>query len=514
MSENGVVDGMLVVGDRVLAVGDADRLRTNLPPRVQMVDLKGRAVFPGFHDCHIHFLKLAVSRKQINLMGLATVDDALKVVAEAAAKVKPGAWLVGRGWDKSLWHEFPTRYMLDAVAPDVPVCLTSKCGHAIWVNSKALQVCGINRSTPVPEGGAILKDEDGEPTGILMDRASALVRQFIAQPTPDFLFEAAAELIPELWKMGITCIHAPDQIELFGIARKLRLERDLPMRVALMPPIADLRYLSSLGIHQGYGDDWVWTAQVKMFKDGALGSSTALLFEPYEHLPGYCGLDVMPLPEMTEKVGECIRAGYGVAVHAIGDRAVSETLDVIQCYAEQSRRLGLRHRIEHAQMVHPKDGPRFRGLDVIASVQPSHVVADRYMADREWGSRSNRAYPFKQLLDYGVRLAFGSDAPVDTPDPIYGLYCAINRNLPGEPEALMWHPKERIPVAEAVAAYTRNAAFAAGKESVIGDLSPGKYADFVVLSQDLFSGSPSSIASTKVSAVAIGGRFVVEPDWG
>lgn len=313
--------------------------------------------------------------------------------------------------------------------------------------------------------------------------------------------------------MGITCVHAPDESTLFGLARRLRLEYDLPIRLALMPPLSDVPILSSYGISHGYGDDWVWTAHIKMFKDGSLGSSTALLFEPYEHLPGFVGLDVTPLEELKTAIRKCVEAGYGAAVHAIGDRAVSETLDAFEANLEASRKKGIRHRMEHAQMVHPKDVTRFRDLEVIASVQPSHAVADRYMADRKWGARSVRAYPFAELLSNGARLAFGSDAPVDTPDPIYGIHCAVNRNLPGKPDERMWHPEQRLSVEQAVLAYTRNAAYACGKETVIGDLAPGKYADFVVLSQDLFKIDQQRICDTRVEAVSIGGRFVVEPTW-
>jgi predicted amidohydrolase YtcJ len=512
MSCQGTVEAMLTVGERVVAAGTEAEVRRYLPRKYHDVDLKGRTAFPGFHDAHMHFLMHALSLKRLNLIGVATIEEALRIIKDAVPKTAPGSWLIGRGWDKSLWGKFPTKEMLDAISPNIPVCLTSKCGHATWVNSKALLATGIDRNTIAPEGGAILKDEHGEPTGILQDRASQLVSQLIPATTLEEYYEAAAEFAPQLWKMGITCVHAPEELGLFGIARRLRLERDLPLRVALVPPIGDFHHIASLGIPQGYGDEWVWTAQVKIFKDGALGSSTALLFEPYEHIDT-TGLDVMPVPELRRAVGDCVRAGYGIAVHAIGDRAVSECLDVIAEYRDESRERGIRHRIEHAQMVHPKDVGRFRELDVIASVQPSHVVADRYMADREWGARSTRAYPFRQLLDHGVRLAFGSDAPVDSPDPIYGVYCAVNRLAPGEPEEMSWHPAERLTVDQAVRAYTRDAAYAAGRENVLGDLSPGKLADFVVLSQDLCEVPPLDIPSCRVEAVSIGGRFVVEPEW-
>lgn len=514
MSEDGIVRAMLVVGDKVRCIGSEDEVRKHLPWNVREIDLKGRAVFPGFHDCHHHFLMYAVGLKRVNLMGVPTVEEGLEIIRKAADAAKSrGEWIVGGGWDKSLWIEFPNRHQLDSVTNGVPTCLSSKDGHSTWVNSKALELSGVTRSTEAPAGGAILKDELGEPTGILQDTAAGLVRRHVPKPSPEFVYEAAAACIPHLWKMGITCVHAPDSIDLFGIARRLRLERDLPIRFAFMPPVSEVPYLESMGIQQGYGDDWVWTAQIKMFKDGSLGSSTAYLYEPYEGMPDYFGLEVMTDEELRMHVRASVEAGYGVAVHAIGDKAVAVTLDGIEASLKESRRRGIRHRIEHAQMIHPDDISRFRELGVVASVQPAHAVADRYMADREWADRSVRAYPFGQLVSAGAMLAFGSDAPVDTPDPLYGIHCAVNRNLPGEPEEKEWHPAEKTTVETAVTAYTRNAAFAACKENVIGDLTPGRYGDFVVLSKDIMDLPASDITSAEVQAVSIGGQFVVPPEW-
>jgi len=505
---------MLVVGDKVRCVGSEDEVRKYLPWNVKHIDLKGRAVFPGFHDCHNHFLMYAVSLKQVNLMGVPTLEEGLKLIKKAADEARThGEWIVGSGWDKSLWIHFPNRHQLDSVTGDIPTFLSSKDGHSTWVNSKALEIAGITRSSEAPPGGAILKDEAGEPTGILQDEASELVGRCVPKPSQEFLYEALEACIPHVWKMGITCVHAPDAIELFGMMRNLRLQKDLPLRLAMMPAISELTRLACMGIAQGYGDDWAWMAQVKMFKDGSLGSSTAYLYEPYEGMPDYFGLEVMTDEEIKSQVRACVEAGYGVAIHAIGDKAVAGTLDGIESSLKESRRKGIRHRIEHAQMIHPRDIPRFKELGVIASVQPAHAVADRYMADREWGERSVRAYPFGQLVTAGAMMAFGSDAPVDTPDPIYGIHCAVNRNLPGEPDSKSWHPSEKTTVETAVTAYTRNAAFAAGKENVIGDLAPGKYADFVILSRDIMDLPVSNISSVEVQAVSIGGQFVVHPEW-
>ncbi len=511
MSHAGAVEAMLVLGDRVAMVGTKDQVEPYLPPNTEKIDLKGRAVFPGFHDCHIHLAMYSVARKRINLMGVGTIEEALEIIKDAASRAKPGEWIVGRGWDKSLWARFPTKEQLDSVAPDNPVILSSKCGHSTWVNSAALKIAGVDKDTEAPPGGAILKDENGELSGILQDTASRLVWAHVPQDTPEFIFDAVADCIPHLWGMGLTCVHAPDPSTTFGMVRRLRLEKDLPLRVAFMPPIADMPLVESFGLRQGYGDDWVWTAQVKMFKDGSLGASTALMFEPYDHRPDTAGLEVLTNEELEAHVRRCIAAGYGVGVHAIGDKAVALTLDVLEACRAESIQAGVRHRIEHAQYIRPEDVQRFNQLQVIASIQPPHITADRYMSDRELGSRSEIAFPLVSLLEADVVLAFGSDAPVDTPDPIYGIHCAVNRKLQGDAEA--WYPAQRISVYDAVKGYTKDAAYAAGKEDVIGDLSQGKLADFVILSEDLFAIDPEDIASVKVEAVCIGGSFVVQPEW-
>jgi len=511
MAREGVVEAMLVVGEKVQAVGEENEVRPVTPHNVEEVNLKGRAVFPGFHDAHIHFLQYALGLKRVNLHGVPTLEEGLKLIEAAVKKAKPGSWVVGAGWDKSLWRRFPTRHELDAVSGDIPVVLRSKDGHSIWVNGKALEIARVTRDTPTPEGGAILRDADGEPIGILQDAAEELVWRFVPRETEEERLQACAQAIPNLWKMGITCVHAPDEVELFEIARRIRDKCDVPFRFALMPPISALSVLSAFEIGQGYGDDWVWTAQIKMFKDGSLGSSTALLFEPYEHIPGYCGVEVTSDEELMENVRKCIEAGYGAAVHAIGDKAVARTLDILEAHLSQSRLRGIRHRIEHTQMVRPQDVPRFSKMGVIASVQPAHVVADRYMAEREWGARSRMAYPFGQLKKSGTLLVFGSDAPVEIPDPIFGLYCAVNRSLPGEGADKEWHPDEKLSVEDSIAAYTHNAAYAVGRENVLGELVPGKYADFVILSQDPTKVHPYDIARIEVEALAIAGRFVIEP---
>ena len=273
--------------------------------------LKGERCFQGF-DCHHHFLMHAVGLKQVVLLGVPTVAEGLKMIKKAAEAARSdGEWILGTGWDKSLWIDFPNRQQLDSVTNGIPACLVSKDGHSTWVNSKALELSGIGRTTESPAGGAILRDASGEPTGILQDTAAHLVRRCVPKASSEFIYEAAAACIPQRWKMGITCVHAFDKIELFGMVRHLRLERDLPLRVVHVPPVAVLPSLESMGIVQGYGDDWVWTGQIKMLKDGSLGSSTAYLYEPYEGKPDCFGLEVLTDEEIRMSIQASVEAGYG-----------------------------------------------------------------------------------------------------------------------------------------------------------------------------------------------------------
>ncbi len=513
MSRHGTVEAMYVEDGEVKFIGNSDHLVRQLPSKTKKIDLQGRSVLPGFHDSHIHLLGYALGLNRINLFGIPTKEEGLSIIAETLKEQTSGKWIVGAGWDKSLWGEFPTRQDLDSVTEGSPVCLSSKDVHSIWVNSKALEICGIDKHTGTPDGGAILKDSSGEPLGILQDTAQDLVLRNIPDTTDEEAYNAISKAIPRLWSMGITCVHAPEGLKVFRIAQRIRRESNLPFRIAFMPPAASLDALHAFDIQQGYGDNWVWTAQIKTFKDGSLGSSTALLYEPYEHLPDFCGLECITDDELHKLVARSVEAGYGVAIHAIGDKAVSRSLDAVEANIEQSRQKQVRHRIEHAQMVHPNDIKRFSQLGVIASIQPGHVVADRYMVEKEWGERSVTAYPFGQLLQAKTRFALGSDAPVEVPDVIYGMHCAANRCLPGESDEFQWHPMENLPIETVLRGYTKDAAYAVGKEDVLGALAPGMCADFVIVSQDLMSIPTNQIGYTEVEAVCVNGQWVIKPTW-
>jgi hypothetical protein len=499
-----------VLRDRIIAVGEDRAMLDLLAPGGRAVDLAGQTVVPGFVDAHLHLLSVGLALKRIDLSGATTLAEALARVAERAACVPAGNWLVGQGWDHALWGGLPTRSDLDRVAPRHPVCLHHKCGHASWVNSDALEQAGITSATPDPPGGAIERDPaTGEPTGILKEDAAAPVRRLLSEPTAAEADEAVRAAVRRAHRAGLVGVHSMESKAGFHALQRLRAAGDLRLRVLTTVPERALDGAEAAGIASGFGNEWLRLGGVKIFADGALGSHTAYLLDPYEYEPGYVGISTATPEHLCEVVGRAAQAGLAAFIHAIGDRANREALDAI----ESSRRAGfgstLRHRIEHAQLLHPADVPRFAELGVAASMQPIHATQDFRLVDEHWGARGAAAYAFRSLLDSGVVVAFGSDCPVEDLSPLVGIHAAVTRRrADGSPGPEGWYPEQRLTVAEAMRAYTMGAAWASGEEAERGSLSPGKLADLVVLSQDLFAIDPMAILETAVHATVVGGVCV------
>jgi predicted amidohydrolase YtcJ len=410
----------------------------------------------------------------------------------------------------------PHRTQLDDAAPNNPVVLFSKDRHSIWVNSLALAMAGIDKDTPDPDGGVIERDPNThEPTGILRENAQALINRVI--PAPDFGMckEAIAHVIPYLHQLGITGIHDCGDEVSFGVAdnQELLTEDNLDLRICEMIPLHNLDAAIKLGIRTGFGNARLRIGPLKVFVDGALGSGTAALLEPYLDNPDNLGVCAITEEELTDIIIRASKSGISVAAHAIGDRAVRMALDALEkskAHRKPNDTEPLRNRIEHAQLVSPVDIERFASLDVIASIQPIHATSDRYMADKAWGARSSIGYPMRSLAENGVRLAFGSDAPVEEPDPIQGIFAAVTRKRYDELSQPGWHTEQCLTVEEAVRGYTVGAAYASGEEHIKGSITPGKLADFVILSKDIFTVNPLEIADTKVLGTVVGGKVVFD----
>ncbi|MDR7421084.1 MAG: amidohydrolase family protein [Armatimonadota bacterium] len=506
-------DALVVVGGRVVAVGDADEV-TEAFPRVRRVDLLGLPVFPGFIDAHIHVVGYGLGLLQVELREARSLAGALRLIAAAERRGGPGEWLQGRGWDKNGWPEdrFPTRYDLDAVTGDRPAVCTSKDGHLLWVNTAALRAAGITRDTPDPPGGAISRDAAGEPDGLLKEDATLLVRRVIPAPSPETLEQAAVAAQADAHRLGLTGAHAfvgpgaegPDQ---FGVLHRLRARGALTLRIVACVPDRLLDAAAASGLRTGLGDEVLRVGPLKIFADGTLGSQTASMLAPFDGQPGNVGIMVRTPGEIDDLVRRGLAAGLWSAVHAIGDRANRNVLDVFARHREASHRAGARHRIEHVQVLHPDDLPRLAALGVTASMQPIHATADRDAAERYWGARCRYAYAWRSLAASGAVLAFGSDAPVETPDPWRGLYAAVTRRREGDPRP-SWYPNECLSLHDAIRAYTAGPAYAAGTEVWQGALAPGMVADFVVLDRDPYDGGPEDLLRVSVLATVVGGRVV------
>ncbi len=497
--------------DRFVALGSDDAMRSLLMGDGYAVNLGGRTVTPGFIDAHIHFLSYGLSLREIDLVNTSTLAAAQERVRARSAETPPGQWLIGRGWDQSVWGDgaFPHKADLDAVTTLHPVFLRRKCGHVGWANSAALALAGITAQTPDPDGGEIERDDRGEPTGILKENALGLMFKLLAEPTPEEAMDAVRVAMQNVHRMGIVGVHNLEGAAALRAMQQLRHTGELKLRVMAQIPEADLDAAIQLGLQSGLGDEFLRIGAVKVFSDGALGARTAWMIEPYEGEAGNYGIAVADAEHMKAVVDKAIRAGFAVFTHAIGDMANRVVLDAIESSRRAGNGLNLRHRIEHAQVLHPDDLDRFAALGVIPSMQPIHCTQDMLVADKHWGARSRYAYAWRTLWDSGATLAFGSDAPVETPDVLQGIHAAVTRvRADGTPGGNGWIPEERIAVHEAVRAYTAGAAYAGGEENLKGTITPGKLADLVVLSQDIFSINPMAILETDVVATVFGGRFV------
>jgi len=500
-----------IEGNRILAVGSNEEVRGQIKGEGwERLDLEGRAVVPGFIDCHVHFLGFALGLKRLDFKNAGSLEGALELVRQSAQKSKPGEWITGFGWDHHLWQMgFPCKEDLDRVAPENPVALRRKDGHLIWVNSLALARAGIDKGTPDPSGGEIERDEQG-PTGILKERALELVEEILPQPSPQTRQGALREAIGKAQRFGLTGIHDCEGSEALADFQSLLVRGELGVRVYMMIPQKSLEKVIDLGLKTVFGNDFLRLGHLKVFVDGSLGSQTAHMLEPFYGQPGNFGIPVLSRDELQNIVGLADEAEIACAVHAIGDAANRKALDVFAQLRARGGREGLRHRIEHAQLLHPDDIPRFKELGIIASMQPIHATSDMVMATRYWGERARYSYAWRSLLDSGARLAFGSDCPVESLDPLLGIHAAVTRQrASGEPEG-GWYPQERLSVAEAVHAYTLGAAYASGEERAKGSIAPGKLADLVVLSRDIFEIPPEEILEAEVVYTIFDGHFVYE----
>jgi predicted amidohydrolase YtcJ len=486
-----VARALAIAGDEVAGgVGVHERALAS-PERV---DLGGRCVVPGFNDAHVHFPTWAVARSEVRLEDVRSLDEALARVRAALGGVRPGGWLRGRGWRGADLGVEPTRTELDAVTGDVPAALLARDSHSLWLNSAALARANGDLETP---GGVVERDAAGEPTGVLREEAAWRFRDEHVEIADEEYVAAMREGLRVAAARGVTAVH--DKDGWLGAQRffqRLNAEGALTLRVWQSLPGGLLPELEALGLRSRVGDEWFRLGYLKMFMDGTLGSQTARLLDG-------SGVEITSRDELAETVRRGARAGWPVAVHAIGDRANRDALDAFEATRAEWAPRGLRPRIEHAQLLDPSDVPRFAALGVAASVQFSHATADRDLAERFWPGLDG-AYAFRSLIDSGAVVANGSDAPIEELDPLAGIRAGVLRTIDDRPA---WHPEQAVTVAEALVATCVTPAWLAGDERRRGKLLPGYLADLVVLDRDPLD----DVEGVQVVATMAGGRWVHNP---
>jgi hypothetical protein len=508
-----------VVGERIAAVGAGPDLQPWIGPGTRVLDLRGRLALPGFTDAHVHFIEGGATLLGVQLHEAASPAEFTARIAAKARELPAGAWILGGNWDHQAFPgaELPRRDWIDAATPDHPVCVSRMDGHMVLCNSLALRLAGLDRDSPTPAGGAMVRDPaTGELTGVLKDAARGPVFAAIPEPDPALLRVQAQAALAAAAAKGVTTVHDVSGERGFAVYQDLLREGALTARITLYFPIARVEEVLKVGLASGFGSTRLRFAGLKGFTDGSLGSGTALFFQPYSDEPDNAGLfhqQMVPEGVMAERIRAADRHGLNVAVHAIGDRAIAALLDIYEGLAGQACPHGRRLRMEHVQHVRPGDFQRMARLGMVASVQPYHAIDDGRWAERRIGpERARFAFPYRSLLDAGVPLAFGSDWPVAPMDPVLAIAAAVTRRTLDGRHPDGWIPAQKVPLEAAVRAATLGGAYAECAEAEKGSIAPGKLADFVVLDRDLFRIRAEEIQEARVAMTLCGGKVVYQRD--
>lgn len=512
------VQALAVHEGRILAAGSDAEIRKLAGPKTKVVDLGGHFVLPGLNDAHVHLANAGFEKLNVDLVGAKSLEEMQARIAERARSTPAGEWLIGRGWDHTLWpdQKLPTRQELDAVTGDHPAIFTRVDGHISVANTLALKWAGITRDTPDTPGGKIDHDASGEPTGILRETVKDDLIARLPKPSAAQRKRAMELALADAAQHGLTSVQDNSNWDDFLALEELEREGKLPIRVSEWLRFdLPLEELQARRAHHSASDPMLHTGMLKGFMDGSLGSRTAALLAPYSDDPGNSGLPRYQEDKLVQMTVERARAGFQIGFHAIGDRAAQMALDAFAAAEDDARKRGdkdpthFRFRIEHDQVITPAQFAEYKRLGVIASVQPNHLLTDMHWAmERIGAERAKTSYPWKEFLDNGVALAFGTDYPVEPVTPFRGLYAAVTRM--DEAGAHSWYPDEKLTIEQAIAAYTSGSAVAQFAEKEKGVLAPGYLADFVVLDRDLTKVPPAEILKTKVLRTVVGGKTVYE----
>jgi predicted amidohydrolase YtcJ len=507
------VEAIAVHDGRISQMGTSAKVRSIADKSTRVVDLHNAPVVPGFIDNHLHFVSGGLALDRVDLRDASTPAEFSSRIAQAAAKLPKGRWILDGNWDHETWGgQLPTRDWIDKDTRQTPVFVSRLDGHMALANSVVLKLAGIDEKTPDPPGGTIVRDSAGRPTGVLKDAAMTLVTKVMPPPSDEELEQGLLRAMEHAVSHGLTQVHDMGGFEDFRVLQvyqRARAKDELRLRIYSFVPIAESQQAAVFKQRNGTGDDWLRWGGVKGYVDGSLGSTTAWFHRPYKDEPNTSGLTVTDPEVLRNQISAANNAGLHVTVHAIGDRANDWLLDTYAKVQQAGPKKDWRFRIEHAQHLSPDAIRKFALLGVIASMQPPHLIDDGRWAEKRVGAdRLEGMYAFRSLIDAGAHLTFGSDWPVASLDPLTGIYAAVTRRTAGGANPNGWQPQQKITVAEALRAYTAENAWAGFQEGKVGVLKDGALADFVVLSRDLFSTPPEQIADIKVVRTVVGGRDV------
>lgn len=506
-------EAFAVMGNKIVAVGTNDEIKKLANAETKTIDAQGKVVIPGFNDAHVHFLEGGYQLSSVDLRDAKSPEEFVKRIKEFAAKLPKGRWILGGKWDHENWtpNNLPTAAMIDAVTPDNPVFIDRLDGHMALANSAAMKLAGVDKNTKDVAGGEIVRDKDGNPTGVFKDAAM----NYLGKVIPPFTFEQKLEQAQSATEyaasLGVTSVQDMSAGTDVGVYQELARQGKLKTRIYGCSPLSDYSRWEKTGVRHAFGNDWLRVGCLKGYSDGSLGSTTAWFFAPYLDAPTTSGLASDEIPKMLENVRNADRADLQVNVHAIGDKANDTILSDYEKIATENGEKDRRFRIEHAQHLRLEDIKRFGSLKVVASMQPFHLADDgRWAHKRLDAPRLKGTYAFRTILDTGGKLAFGTDWAVAPLNPLFGVHAAVTRQTLDGKNPNGWIPEQKISVEETIRAYTLGSAFAEFQENAKGSISIGKLADFVILSDDIFTMNPNNINKVKILKTIVDGKTVYE----
>jgi hypothetical protein len=508
-------EAVAVIGDRIVALGSRADIDLWRGPKTKVIDAGGKLLLPGFNDAHVHFMQGGAQLEQVQLTDASTPQEFAKRIAAQVAKTPKGAWVLGGRWDETKWPDpqLPTKELVDPVSGETPIFVERYDGHEALANSAAMKLAGVNAKTRDVPGGVVVRDASGNPTGILKDAAQELIYKAVPPMSHEQRVRIARRAAAHATSLGVTSVqHMNPEFADVAAYSELAEKGELTTRIYAAPMETEWKKQAEVGIRHAWGSSFLRLGAVKGYADGSLGSGTAYMFEPFDDDPGNRGLlsdEMYPPGAMRDRLMQADAAGLQLRVHAIGDRGVSVTLDIFAEIEKEHGDHDQRFTIEHAQHMAEKDFARFAKLHVIASMQPYHAIDDGRWAEKRLGhERARYSYAWRSFLDHGVPLAFGTDWPVAPLDPILGLYAAVTRAPLDGRNPNGWIPEQKITLAQAVEAYTMGSAFAEFQEHKKGSITPGKLADLVILSDNIFDLKPEAIRNVKVQTTIVGGKVV------